>query len=99
MKLTKKERNKYYKRAIRRVKKGKHYERFICIALRNIVNDDKDGYFISSSEIPVIFKEFGKRITKMGECWISGRWWPEEDIKSRVKVLNQCIKETNPKTK
>jgi len=97
MKLTKKERCKYYKKAIERVKDGRNYERFICIALRNIVNERKDEH-IGADEVRIIFKEFGEKIPS-SVSWLAGSWWREEDIESRITVLKKCVKETSPNPK
>lgn len=95
MKFTKKQRNKFYKKALKLYQNPEpDTSNFICCLLDRIVENETNEY-IGAITLE-IFPEFAKFEPKDAGV---GMWWPERDKESRIKALKKCIKETNPKPK
>jgi len=101
MKLTKRQRHSYYKKALLSVRlvpnssdKVGYYDRFICISLKKTVF----GFGITTNTVPDLFPEF-KKWKEKRKYFTTNAWWNPNNKSIRVRVLNQCIKETSPKKK
>ena len=85
LKLTKSERYNTYKAVLKRLKldqKKKHVP-WVCVYLCDI-----HGYDI---DIKKEFPEFAKHEPKKPH---GSGWFPNDDYKTRINILNQCINET-----
>jgi len=84
LKLTKSERHNTYKAALKRLKfeQKKKYLPWVCVYLCDI-----HGYDI---DIKKEFPEFAKHEPKKHGTG----WFPPDDYKTRIEILNQCINET-----
>jgi len=87
MEITKEQRNKYYKKVLKDIESDKFL--FICPVLGHIAN-------IDPFNIITFFPELLAK--KPAERPVNDVWWPSstEGKLNRMRVLKECIKETNP---
>lgn len=94
MELTRDQRNRIYRESLELLKSEEYYA--ICYCIENVMcRLDIFSRFCSPlySEMVSWLPELRKRKPKTAEMF----WWPVEDKESRIKVLKQCIRETQPK--
>lgn len=92
IKLTKAERHKRYKRALRDIESEQ--EEFMCTALM----DMNCSPAIYSEDVLKVFPELAKKKPKYkGYVWFTNPIYKINKAE-RVKILKKCIKETKPKS-
>ncbi len=89
MKLSKKQRNVIYKKALKSFLLPKS-DKYVCCHLQEAINGTLG--FVTMDEAVDSLPEFAKYKNKTCKDW--PLWWPNNDIKSRVKALENCIKLT-----
>lgn len=90
--MTKKERNKIYRKALKVFNPDTGY-RFLCTIFREILNDLQ----YPSSPVRLLLPEFGKYKPRKKFKDGTLKWWSddEEGYKERKRVLKECIKLTD----
>lgn len=91
--ISKTVRNKAYKSILSKLQRGT-IGIFICNELLWYVEDNNlldDNYI--AEEIVEFFPEF-KKFKRKPPIPAEGGWWPQNDIASRIKALEKCIKLT-----
>jgi len=95
-KPTKAQRHQIYKDAILYLTNKNRQSLGICSAIYRALSDDKAKFWDSyehMSYFPEVLRRKPENITNMTY------WWVVPNIKIRIKVLEECIEETTPKTR